>query len=169
MSGPQRTPSGRSRVVRVLVVRVLLGAVGVAVVGVGVIGALGELGPAQLLGLLGWLAAAVALHDGVLVPLTHTLGFPLRRMTRAWQSASAAVLRAGLVVGAVLGLIVLPLLRAQQLAARPSLLGGDYLLALGLVWLGIAAVVAVVVLGIERRARRVRPGSGVPLTRRSER
>lgn len=148
-SGAPRVPAGDRPVARVV-----LGGAGVAVIGVGVIGMTTELGPAQLLGLLGWLVAALALHDGVVAPLTHAVGRPLRRITGTWRPAATWVLRAGLVVGAVLTLPVPALLRAQRTRPGPSLLPGDYLAALGGVWLGLALVVTVVVLGIEVRGRR---------------
>ncbi|MEH0111190.1 hypothetical protein V6N00_15865 [Tersicoccus sp. MR15.9] len=138
-------------------VRVLLGVLGVVQLGVGVLGLVGELGPPQLLGLLGWLAAAVALHDGVLVPLTHAVGRPLRRLTGTWRPASAVVLRGGLVVGAMVALPVPALVRAQRQSSNPTLLTGDYALAVGVVWLILAVMVAGLVLVIERRGAGARP------------
>lgn len=147
-SGEHRVPAGGPRLLRGV-----LGAVGVALLGVGVVGLVTTLGPMPLIGLLGWLAAAVALHDGVLVPLTHAVGRPLRRVTASWRPASAAVLRAGLVVGALLGAITVVLVRAQQVSATASLLTANYLLDLGVIWCGLAVVVGLAVAGIEARGR----------------
>ncbi len=45
-----------------------------ALVGYGLLGLPTPLGPPQLLGLLVWLAVAVLLHDGVIVPVSTLAG-----------------------------------------------------------------------------------------------
>lgn len=130
-----------------------LGLLGVAGIAIGILGLPSQLGPTELLGLLTWLAVAVLLHDGVLVPLSQLVGAGLRRLSFGLRPVSAAVIRVALFIGAILTLLVLPLLKAQQVAKQESVLQGDYLIALLLFWLGLAIAAAGVVMITERRAR----------------
>ena len=73
-------PSGPMKAApSVKAVRIGLGVAGIGVIGYGLLGLPTQLGPAQLLGLLTWLAAAVLLHDGVLVPVSTLAGAGLTR------------------------------------------------------------------------------------------
>ena len=130
-----------------------LGLLGVAGIAIGILGLPSQLGPTELLGLLTWLAVAVLLHDGVLVPLSQLVGAGLHRLNFGLGPVSAAVIRVALFIGAILTLLVLPLLKAQQVAKQESVLQGDYLIALLLFWLGLAIAAAGVVMITERRAR----------------
>jgi len=130
-----------------------LGLLGVAGIAIGILGLPSQLGPTELLGLLTWLAVAVLLHDGVLAPLSQLVGAGLRRLNFGLGPVSAAVIRVALFIGAILTLLVLPLLKAQQVAKQESVLQGDYLIALLLFWLGLAIAAAGVVMITERRAR----------------
>lgn len=133
--------------------RWVLGLLGLAGIAIGVLGLPSQLGPTELLGLLTWLAAAVLLHDGVLVPLSQLAGAGLRRVSFGLRPISTAVIRVALFVGATVTLLVLPLLKAQQLAKQESVLQGDYLTSLLLFWLGLAVLASGVVMITERRAR----------------
>ena len=65
-----------------LAVKAARGALGVAGVAILVYGLLGlptQLGPAQLIGLLTWMAVAILIHDGVIVPLSTAAGAGLTR------------------------------------------------------------------------------------------
>ena len=136
--------------------RLALGALGLLGIGVGIFGLPTPLEVSQLIGLAGWLAASLVLHDGILVPLSHLFGFGLRRLSYGLQPESAAVVRTALLIGAVLTLVGLPLLKAQQVAKNVSVLQDDYLLSLVLFWAGLVLAAAVTVLLLERRARRAR-------------
>lgn len=133
--------------------RVALGAVGIAAIGIGIFGLPTQLEGSQLIGLAGWLAAALLLHDGVLVPLSHLFGFGLRRFSYGLRPESAMVIRSALLIGSVLTLVVLPLLKAQQVAKNVSVLQDDYLLNVLLFWAGLVLAAAITVLGVERRGR----------------
>ncbi|WP_427016082.1 hypothetical protein ACQCSX_15030 [Pseudarthrobacter sp. P1] len=151
-------------------VRAVLGALGVAGLGYAAWGLLAHLPLDQLIGVAAWLAVALLLHDGVLVPLTTLAGGGLSRLTFGLGRTQRAIVRGALLVGALVTLVAGPLLRAQQVlqpAGRGSgtnstVLQGDYALALGLFWLvlALAAAVAVASAGLYARrssARKTRP------------
>ncbi|WP_052663507.1 hypothetical protein [Psychromicrobium lacuslunae] len=138
---------------RMMVFRLALGLLGVLLIAFGLIGIPSQLNLGEMLGLLSWLAVALLLHDGVLVPLTQLSGAGLRRLSYGLRQSSAAVIRSALLIGAVQSLIVLPLLKAQQVAKQESVLEGDYLAALVVFWLVLAVVTAASVFMIEWRAR----------------
>ncbi|WP_328825916.1 hypothetical protein [Streptomyces ureilyticus] len=83
-----------------------------------------------------WLAGAVAVHDGLLVPLVLLAGLALRRpyhnaygkgdAAGAGASSGYGVLRGGLIVGGCLTLIALPLLLRQGQGRNPTALPLDY-------------------------------------------
>ena len=77
-------PAGAGKAVRIW--RTVLGLAGVALLGYGLLGLPTQLGPPQLLGLLVWLAVAVLLHDGVIVPVSTVAGAGLTR----WGSGAAS-------------------------------------------------------------------------------
>lgn len=128
-------------------VRITLGATGAGLIGYGLLGLPTQLGPAQLLGLLTWLAAAVLLHDGVIVPLSTLAGAGLTRLGSGLRPVSAAVLRGALMTGAVVTLITGILLKAQSEARNTSVLEADYAGHLFWFWtiLTIAAAAAIYV------------------------
>lgn len=130
--------------------RIVLGAAGVAVIGYGLLGLPTQLGPAQLLGLLLWLAVAVLLHDGVIVPLATVAGAGLTRMGSRLRPASTAIIRGALLTGAVVTLIAGVLLKAQSVARNTSALEADYAANLLWFWAALAVVAAALVYVLER-------------------
>ncbi|BAS12397.1 hypothetical protein AHiyo8_07000 [Arthrobacter sp. Hiyo8] len=58
-----------------------LGILGLAALGYALFGFLANVPPAQLIGVAAWLAVALLVHDGVLVPLTTLAGGGLSRLT----------------------------------------------------------------------------------------
>jgi hypothetical protein len=147
-------PAGAGKAVRIW--RIVLGAAGVAPLGYGLLGLPTQLGPPQLLGLLVWLAVAVLLHDGVIVPVSTLAGAGLTRVGSGLRPASAAVVRGALMIGAVVTVIAGILLKAQSVARNTSALEGDYAAHLLWFWVVLAALAAVLVYGIERAG----PGRG---------
>lgn len=147
-------PAGAGKAVRIW--RIVLAVAGVALLGYGLLGLPTQLGPPQLLGLLVWLAAAVLLHDGVIVPVSTLAGAGLTRLGSGLRPASAAVLRCGLMTGAVVTVIAGILLKAQSVARNTSALEGDYAANLLWFWVVLAGLAAVLVYGIERTG----PGRG---------
>jgi hypothetical protein len=134
--------------------RIVLGVAGAALLGYGLLGLPTKLGPPQLLGLLVWLAAAVVLHDGVIVPVSTLAGAGLTRLGSGLRPASAAVLRGALMTGAVVTLIAGLLLKAQSVARNTSALEADYAAKLLWFWAVLVVLAALLVYGMER------PGSG---------
>lgn len=139
-------------------VRLGVGALGAVAVGFGAYSLLTHLGLAALLGLAAWMAVALLLHDGVVVPVSTATGHGVRCAGRHLRPLSRALIRGALVLAAVCTLIVVPLVAAQQVAGNPpvnaTVLQGNYALALGVFWgvLVLVAVAAVVV--VERYSRR---------------
>jgi hypothetical protein len=133
--------------------RILLGLAGIGLIGYGLLGLPTQLGPAQLVGLLTWMALAVLLHDGVIVPLSTLTGAGLTRTGSRLRPLSAAVLRGALMTGAVVSLIAAILLRAQTEARTISALEGDYAGHLLWFWAVLSVVAAVAVYGLERTGR----------------
>lgn len=133
------------RTATVKAVRITLGVAGAGLIGYGLLGLPTQLGPTQLLGLLTWLAAAIALHDGVVVPLSTLAGAGLTRLGSGLRPISAAVLRGALMTGAVVTLITGILLKAQSEARNTSVLEADYAGHLFWFWtiLTIAAAAAI--------------------------
>lgn len=134
----------------VRITRVVLGVAGVALIGYGLLGLPTKLGPPQLIGLLVWLAVAVLLHDGVLVPVSTLAGAGLTRLGSRLRPASAAVLRGALMTGAVVTLIAGVLLKAQSVARNTSALESDYAANLLWFWAALVTLAAILVYGIER-------------------
>lgn len=154
--------SKRSAVIsRTTALRLGLGGLGLGAIAIGILGLPTQLEVKQLIGLASWLAAALVLHDGMLVPLSHLLGMGLRRFSYGLRPASAAVIRTALLVGAVLTLIGIPLLKAQQVAKNLTVLQDDYTLNLIRCWIGLAVLATAAVLLIERHHRAVPEPQGV--------
>ncbi len=136
----------------VRVVRIVLAVAGTALIGFGLWGLPTQLGPQQLFGLLVWMAVAVLVHDGVIVPLSTLAGAGLTRAGSRLRPASAAVVRGGLLTGALMTLLALLLLTAQSKARDTSVLEADYAANLLWFWAGLASVSGVAVYVIERVA-----------------
>ena len=130
--------------------RIVLGSAGVALLGYGLLGLPTKLGPPQLLGLLVWLAVAVLLHDGVIVPVSTVAGAGLTRLGSRLRPASAAVLRGSLMTGAVVTLIAGLLLKAQSVARNTSAMEADYAANLLWFWAVLAVLAVLLVYGLER-------------------
>ena len=130
--------------------RVLLGLAGAGFIGYGLLGLPTQLGPAQLIGLLTWMAAAVLLHDGVIVPLSTLAGAALTRTGSRLRPASAAVVRGALMAGAVVSLITGILLKAQTEARTISALEGNYAANLLGFWAALTIVAAAAIYAFER-------------------
>ncbi|MDI3214083.1 hypothetical protein, partial [Arthrobacter sp. AL12] len=107
-----------------------------------------------LIGLLTWMAVAVLIHDGVIVPLSTIAGAGLTRAGAKLQPASAAVLRGGLLTGAVVTLLAGILLKAQSVAQSATVLEADYAVNLVGFWVVLVLVSAAAIFFLERRARR---------------
>lgn len=156
--------SGEPRTVRW--VRAVLGALGVAALGYALFGFLANVPLGQLTGVVAWLAVALLVHDGVLVPLTTLAGGGLSRLTYGLHPGQQGIVRGALLVGALVTLVVAPLIRAQQVlepngpgsGANGTVLQGDYALALGVFWLVLVGAAAVVVaaVGLYQRCSKVR-------------
>ncbi|MDQ6754224.1 MAG: hypothetical protein M3017_12675 [Actinomycetota bacterium] len=135
-------------------VRIGLGLLGTGMIGYGVLGLPTQLGIAQLVGLLTWMALAVLLHDGVLVSLTTLAGFGLRRLTFGLRNRSAAMLRAALMIGAVVTGLVAVMLKAQSVARNTSVLEDNYAASLAWFWLVLAIVTTLSIYLVESAAAR---------------
>jgi hypothetical protein len=125
----------------------------VALAGYGLLGLPTQLGPPQLLGLLVWLAVAVLLHDGVIVPVSTVAGAGLTRVGSGLRPASAAVLRGALMTGAVVTVIAGILLKVQSGAPKTSALEGDYAALPLWFWVVLSGLAAVLVTGSNGPAR----------------
>jgi hypothetical protein len=119
----------------------------------GLLGLPTQLGTVQLVGLLTWMAGAVLLHDGVVVPLSTVAGAGLTRIGSRLKPASAAILRGALMTGAVVSLITGTLLKAQSEARTISALEGDYAANLLWFWAVLAMAAAAAIYAIERAGR----------------
>lgn len=137
----------------VKVLRIGLCVSGASIIGYGLIGLPTQLGPSQLLGLMTWLAVAVLLHDGVIVPLSTLAGAGLTRLGFGLRPVSAAVLRGSLMAGAVVTLITGILLKAQSVARNTSVLEADYAGHLLWFWIILALAAAVTIYACEHSAR----------------
>ncbi|WP_426975698.1 hypothetical protein ACQCSU_12850 [Pseudarthrobacter sp. O4] len=132
------------------ITRYVLGVAGAGLIGYGLLGLPTKLGPPQLIGLLIWLAVAVLLHDGVMVPVSTLAGAGLTRVGSRLRPASAAVLRGALMTGAVVTLIAGVLLKAQSVARNTSALEGDYAANLLWFWAILVTLAATLIYGLER-------------------
>ena len=135
-------------------VRAALGIAGTAILGYGLLGLPTQLGPEQLIGLLTWMAVAVLIHDGVVVPLSTLAGAGLTRAGSKLQPPSAAVLRGALLTGAVVTLVAVVLLKAQSVARSATVLEADYAGSLMWFWVILAAGSAAAIFALERSADR---------------
>lgn len=133
--------------------RAVLGVTGAVLISYGLLGLPTQLGAAQLVGLLTWMALAVLLHDGVVVPLSTLAGAGLTRTGSRLQPASAAILRGALMTGAVVSLITGILLKAQSEARTISALEGDYAANLLWFWAVLVMAAAAAIYAIERAGR----------------
>lgn len=130
-----------------------LGVIGVAMLIYGLLGLPTQLGPSQLIGLLTWMAVAILIHDGVMVPLSTVAGAGLTRAGSRLQPPSAAVLRGALLTGALVTLVAGILLKARSVAQSATVLEADYAVNLAWFWVVLALASAATIVVLERRAR----------------
>lgn len=90
--------------------RIVLGVVGGVLLLYGVVRLVHGLPGATLLVLIGWLAAAVIIHLGVLSPLVLAVGAVLRRLV---PDRGRAFVQAGLIMAAAVTVIAVPLMLRQ--------------------------------------------------------
>ncbi|WP_353828444.1 hypothetical protein [Agromyces sp. SYSU T0242] len=139
--------------------RGILMATGVALLGVGGFVLLTEVRPTQWLGIAVWVGAAILIHDGVVAPLAVAVGLGAERVRRPFGRRGVAIAQGALVVGGMLTALTLPaLLASLRGTPNPTLLVGSYGLALGVIWLVLAAVAAIA-LRVSRTAVRRAEGT----------
>lgn len=135
--------------------RLALGALGVSAMGIGLAVMVTDPYIRDPLDVARWLAGAVLLHDGVLVPLVLAVGAALRLLP------VRGPLRCGLIVAGCLTAIALPMMLAPAVPANPSVRPLDYprnwLVALAAVAVGTAAATGVT---LRLRSHREAPASG---------
>ena len=120
--------------------RIALGVAGVLLLTFGVFRLVTELDTGDLLVLGLWLVAAVALHDGLIAPITVGTGVALTKV----PPRARRYLQGALIVGALITVIAIPLIGRQgtQPASKAILLR-DYATNLALL-LGMTAAIALV-------------------------
>ncbi|MBW8792036.1 MAG: hypothetical protein JF597_00025 [Streptomyces sp.] len=137
------------------VTRWLIGSAGVVLIGWGALRLLTEIPDGDLVALAIWLAVAVAVHDGVLAPLTALAGAMINRFVpgRLRRFVSGA-----LVAGVGITAISIPLLlRENTQPAAKALLRQNYAVHLAWLWVIIGGTAAgLYVVRIVRDARATR-------------
>jgi hypothetical protein len=123
--------------------RAALGALGIGLMGFAVLGALGDRDIAPVPHLL-FLAAVIAAHDGVVLPLAIGVGALVHRYV---PGRVRGIVHGGLFVSVAIAVVALPLvLGFGRSADNASALPLDYpyglLVALAAVWLGVAVLIA---------------------------
>jgi len=121
------------------------------------------LGLEGLLRLGVWLAVAIVLHDGVLVPVMQTTGALAGRLPV--PRSAVLLVEGGVLVGLLVSALAIPPLATQRNGpANPTVVPQDYLANLGAFWAVDAALVAVGLVVIAWRMRRssARPSARTP-------
>ena len=121
--------------------QIVFGAAGIALILFGAFRLLTEIAVPALVGLATWLVIAVAVHDGVLAPVTAVIGHALRRLLPARLSRYVS---GALVAGVGISVITVPLvLRQGTQPAAKALLQQRYAVHLGWLWgaIGVGAAV----------------------------
>ncbi len=119
--------------------RLAIGALGLAALGVGLSVLLTDPYVRDPLDVAWWLAGAVLLHDGVLVPVVLAAGAALRMRGRV-----RGALRGGLVTAGCVTAVALPALLRPGPVANPSVLPLDYGRGLLITLAAVAAATALV-------------------------
>jgi hypothetical protein len=134
--------------------RILLGALGLGAAAYGAVQLL-DLGLDNLIATAVWLVGGVALHDGVLAPLTLAVAAVAAAL---WRRPLPAPLVTGAVVLACVTVVAVPVLgRFGARSDNPTLLDRNYVLG----WLGLATLIVVVsVTGAVATAARARTKGG---------
>ena len=124
--------------------RIALGVAGGLLLSFGGFRLVTQLAPGDLFALLLWLVAAVALHDGLVAPITVGTGVALTRV----PPRARRYLQGALLVGALITVIAIPLIKRKgtQPASKAILLR-DYATNLSLL-LGMTLAVALVLYGL---------------------
>jgi len=131
---------------------IALGLSGGLLLAFGVFRLVTELDPSDLFVLVVWLAAAVALHDGLIAPIIVGTGVALTRL----PPRSRRYLQGALLVGALLTVIAIPLIGRQGTQPESkAILLRDYTANLSLL-LGMTAAFALVLYAL-RVLREHRP------------
>ncbi|TSI19541.1 hypothetical protein [Brevibacterium aurantiacum] len=147
--------------------------VGIGIASYGAVLVLARFGLDQIIGLAIWLAAAVVLHDFILVPIVTLIArFAFGQKTSSLAGSGSAesgsdfrpnpgsrrlaIVRALLVSASLISVVVVPeIVALGRGVANPTILPGDY--AHNLLWLWAFVLAAVVaVLGIGLIAARLR-------------
>lgn len=140
---------------RVSRVRVVVGAIGVALAVYGVYLVVKTIPGTSYLAIAIWLAAAVIVHDAVLVPAVSLLRKATFRAGRRLTPASVSMIEGAFVVGGVLSLVAVPEIWAKHLGPlNPTVLPGAYGQALLMTWLVLAILTVGSIATLARLARR---------------
>jgi hypothetical protein len=137
------------------ITRIVLVLVGAVVIGLGgVVLALDESVP-KIVGVFGWLVAAVIVHDGILAPFAFGADVVMRKTGRRFRPAHLAIAQTGVIVGAVLSLVVVPEIYAKTLGnPNATVLPFDYGLRLAIAWAVVLLLTAAAEVLYTVRARR---------------
>ena len=135
--------------------RLVIGALGLAAMGIGLSILLTDPYVRDPLDVVWWLAGAVLLHDGVLVPVVVAVGAALR--VPRWVRGP---LRGALIAAGCLTAVALPALLRPGPVANPSVLPLDYGRGLLIALAAVAAATAVAAARSGVRSRREAAGSG---------
>ncbi|HEU0205725.1 MAG TPA: hypothetical protein VFQ74_03400 [Pseudolysinimonas sp.] len=93
--------------------------------------------PTRYIGIVEWFAAAIVVHDAIIAPAVFAVGLVMRKAGRRMPLAVLAIIQAGLVVGAMFTIVLVPEILAQRYAHLfQTLLPFDYLRNLGVLWVG---------------------------------
>jgi hypothetical protein len=138
--------------------RIAIGSVGVLLGLFGVFRLLTQVPLLDIVVLLGWLAAALVLHDGVLSPIVLGIGAAI---TRVLPARAAGYVQGGLVAGGLITVIAVPMIYRQgsqpsQKALLEQNYSGNLVLLLALV-LGGTVVLYLARLAFDARAAKRRP------------
>ncbi|ROQ38575.1 hypothetical protein EDF46_2215 [Frondihabitans sp. PhB188] len=112
--------------------------------------------PKSIWGLLTWLIGAVIIHDGIISPAVVAISVVMRRAGRKVPGGVLAIIQAGVVVGSIFTLVVVPeIIRKAKIPKNPTVLPFDYAPRLALLWAAIAVIVGLsVIVYLRVRARR---------------
>lgn len=111
--------------------------------------------PTHYLGIVEWFAAAIIVHDAIIAPFVFGVGVVMRKAGKRIPLAVLAIIQAGLVVGAMFTIVLVPEILAQRYAHLfETLLPFDYVRNLGVLWVGtLVATGGAVVVYLLWRAR----------------
>lgn len=127
--------------------RVALIAVGLGLMGMGGLLLFIDVPPEKYLGIVTWIVVALVIHDGVIAPIVVAIGLGAVRLRVRIAGpgrpgrVAFAIAQGALLTGAVLTIVTIPALVSKALGARnPTVLLGEYALALAIVWVIVAVV-----------------------------